>query len=51
MTGPSPADGIHLLTGSYTPDTGGSGTGLTVLRLDPASGALTAEPPGWRPCP
>jgi 6-phosphogluconolactonase (cycloisomerase 2 family) len=40
---PMPA---HILVhaGSYTPDTGGDGTGLTALRLDVGTGSLTAEP-------
>jgi 6-phosphogluconolactonase len=35
---------IAVLTGSYTPDTGGDGVGLALLRFDPRTGALEAEP-------
>ena len=35
---------MTILTGSYTPDTGGDGIGLAVLRFDPGPGSLTVEP-------
>lgn len=35
--------GVLVHTGSYTPDTGGEGTGLTAVRLDPDTGALTID--------
>ena len=40
-TGPS--TGVLVHTGSYTPDTGGEGTGLAALRFDPDTGALTVD--------
>jgi 6-phosphogluconolactonase len=40
---PSP-DELIVLTGSYTPDTCGSGAGLAAVRFAPRSGTLTAEP-------
>ncbi|MEW2401124.1 lactonase family protein [Streptomyces sp. NPDC046862] len=47
---PTPASHppVHVLVGSYTPDTGGEGTGLSALRLDPSTGGLaydTGVPP------
>jgi 6-phosphogluconolactonase len=47
----SSADVRLILTGSYTPDTGGDGPGLAVLRFDPATGSLTAAVSGMRPAP
>jgi hypothetical protein len=44
MTTRPSADPITVLTGAYTPDTGGDGAGLTVLRFDPAAGSLAADP-------
>ncbi|WP_460072634.1 lactonase family protein [Streptomyces sp. YKOK-I1] len=44
MPGRTHPHDVHVLTGSYTPDTGGSGVGLALLRLDPSSGALTEQP-------
>lgn len=44
MTAHPHTPGIRVLTGAYTPDTGGSGTGVAALRLDPVSGRLTAQP-------
>ncbi|MFJ9893862.1 lactonase family protein [Streptomyces sp. NPDC091280] len=32
---------VEILTGSYTPDTGGEGVGLTALRLTPEDGVLS----------
>ncbi|MGW1024697.1 lactonase family protein [Streptomyces sp. NPDC002577] len=43
MSTPSSADGILVLTGSYTPDTGGEGAGLAAVRLDPETGSLTPD--------
>ncbi|TPQ22126.1 lactonase family protein [Streptomyces sporangiiformans] len=43
MSTRSSADGILVLTGSYTPDTGGDGAGLAALRLDAAAGHLAYE--------
>ncbi|MPY64861.1 lactonase family protein [Streptomyces spongiae] len=42
---PTPASraAVHVLTGSYTPDTGGEGTGLATLRLDPSTGGLSYD--------
>ncbi|MDW6057491.1 beta-propeller fold lactonase family protein [Streptomyces sp. FXJ1.4098] len=40
---PSP-DELLVLTGSYTPDTGGSGAGLAAVRFAPGTGSLTDEP-------
>ncbi|MGY0055662.1 lactonase family protein [Streptomyces sp. LZ34] len=40
---PSP-DELLVLTGSYTPDTGGNGAGLAAVRFAPGTGSLTAEP-------
>ncbi|KUO15563.1 lactonase family protein [Streptomyces dysideae] len=34
---------VHVLTGSYTPDTGGDGAGLATLRLDPSTGRPTYD--------
>ncbi|MFJ2605309.1 lactonase family protein [Streptomyces sp. NPDC091279] len=41
MSNPAAPVGVSVLTGSYTPDTGGEGIGLTALRLTP-EGGLTA---------
>jgi 6-phosphogluconolactonase (cycloisomerase 2 family) len=40
-TGSQP--GVLVHTGSYTPDTGGEGIGLTALRFDPDTGVLTPD--------
>ncbi|CAM5389219.1 lactonase family protein [Streptomyces aurantiogriseus] len=34
---------IPVLTGSYTPDSGGSGPGIAALRLDPTTGRLSYD--------
>ncbi|MFI5675630.1 lactonase family protein [Streptomyces cellulosae] len=41
----SPSTGavVSVLTGSYTPDSGGEGPGLAALRLDPTTGRLTYD--------
>ncbi|MFF3906674.1 lactonase family protein [Streptomyces sp. NPDC001848] len=44
------ADPLLVLTGSYTPDTGGDGAGLVTVRFDPVSGELTPES-GLTPLP
>ncbi|MET7702434.1 lactonase family protein [Streptomyces sp. NPDC005485] len=36
-------DTIAVLTGSYTPDTGGDGSGIAALRLDPTTGQLSYD--------
>ncbi|MFD3613666.1 lactonase family protein [Streptomyces sp. NPDC058676] len=43
MSTSSSAETTLVLTGSYTPDTGGDGAGLVALRFDPAAGALTVD--------
>ncbi|TLS48144.1 lactonase family protein [Streptomyces montanus] len=43
MSTRSSADNTFVLTGSYTPDTGGDGAGLAALRLDAAAGHLAYE--------
>jgi 6-phosphogluconolactonase (cycloisomerase 2 family) len=43
MPTPSSPAAVHVLTGSYTPDTGGDGVGLATLRLDPSTGRLTYD--------
>ncbi|WP_425246783.1 lactonase family protein [Streptomyces sp. NEAU-NA10] len=43
MPTPASTTAVHVLTGSYTPDTGGEGTGLAALRLDPSSGELSYD--------
>ncbi|BBC29524.1 uncharacterized protein SGFS_008180 [Streptomyces graminofaciens] len=42
LTSPS-TDAIALLTGSYTPDSGGDGPGVAALLLDPATGRTTYD--------
>jgi 6-phosphogluconolactonase (cycloisomerase 2 family) len=37
------ADPFLVLTGSYTPDTGGEGAGLAAVRFDPATGRLESD--------
>lgn len=41
MTSTGIAGHVEVLTGSYTPDTGGEGVGLTALRLTPQDGGLS----------
>ena len=41
MTSTGIAGHVEVLTGSYTPDTGGEGVGLTALRLTPRDGGLS----------
>jgi 6-phosphogluconolactonase (cycloisomerase 2 family) len=43
MSTSSSAAPTLVLTGSYTPDSGGDGAGLVALRFDPAAGSLTAD--------
>ncbi|MFF8971813.1 lactonase family protein [Streptomyces sp. NPDC014995] len=43
MPTPASHQAVHVLTGSYTPDTGGAGTGLAALRLDPSTGRLSYD--------
>ncbi|MFB6850172.1 lactonase family protein [Streptomyces sp. NPDC056373] len=43
MPTPSSSPIVHVLTGSYTPDTGGDGTGLAALRLDVSTGRLSYD--------
>lgn len=38
------ADELAVLTGSYTPDSGGDGTGVAALRLAPGTGHLAHDP-------
>ncbi|MFK4106033.1 lactonase family protein [Streptomyces sp. NPDC019531] len=38
------ADGLLVLTGSYTPDSGGEGAGLAAVRLVPETGTLRPDP-------
>ncbi|MEV6738830.1 lactonase family protein [Streptomyces sp. NPDC051104] len=43
MPTPASSGPLLVLTGSYTPDTGGDGAGLAAVRFDPASGRLAPE--------
>ncbi|MFI2037126.1 lactonase family protein [Streptomyces bottropensis] len=50
MPTPSSTDGVTVLTGSYTPDSGGNGAGIAALRLTPGTGHL-AHDTGVAPVP
>lgn len=43
MPTPSSADEVAVLTGSYTPESGGDGAGIAALRLAPATGHLAHD--------